>query len=165
MKYFTYNLVPQEDGSLIGPSSKLPADSITGYWDGSYGSKHYGSANLNSLSIIQEFNPTEISKEVFDRIASPVPDITTRQFYMQAEKEGYVTKQEVTAALRDKVVPSIIQSIINSISDPDQKFAAEMQLISALYFERNNPLSETIGLSLGKTTYGIDQFFRDASKL
>lgn len=162
MKYFTYNLVPQEDGSLIGPSSKLPVDSIIGVFDGSL---HYGSANINSLSVISEFSPAEISKEVFDRVAFPAPDITARQFYMQAEKEGYVTKQEVTDALKNRIIPSSIQSIINTITDPNQKFNAETQLIAALYFQRNNPLSEMIGLSFNKTTYQIDQFFRDASEL
>jgi hypothetical protein len=162
MKYFTYNLVPQEDGSLIGPSANLPVNSITGVFDGS---TYYGSANINSLSVISDFIPVEVSKEVFDRFANPAPDITPRQFYMQAEKEGYVTKQEVTDALKNKIIPSSIQSIINAISNPDQKFNAEMQLISSIHFQRNNPLSEMIGLSFGKTTYQIDQFFRDASEL
>lgn len=165
MKYFTYHLIPnpdEEEGGLIGPSVKLPPDSITGLSDGS---KYYGSADITSLSIIQEFDPIEISKEVFDRIASPAPDITARQFYMLAEKEQFITKQEVLDALKNKVIPSSIQNIINNISDPEQKFNAEIQLISALYFQRNNPLSETIGLAFGKTTYEIDQFFRDASKL
>ena len=162
MKYFTYNLIPQEDESLIGPSAQLPVHSITGIVDGS---TYYGSANINSLSVISDFSPVEVSKEVFDLFANPAPDITPRQFYMQAEKEGYVTKQEVIDALKNRIIPSSIQNIINNISNTDQKFNAEMQLISSLYFQRSNPLVETIGLSFGKTTYEIDQFFRSASEL
>jgi hypothetical protein len=166
MKYFTYNLIPnsnEEEGGLIGPSLILKDyDNNIGIYDGE---KYYGSANIDSLSIISEFNPVEISKELFDRYANPPPQITTRQFYMQAEKEGILTKQEVKDALVNKVIPSNIQSILNNISDPDQKFDAEMKLVSAIYFDRNNPLSEIIGNSFGKTTFQIDQFFRDASNL
>jgi hypothetical protein len=162
MKYFTYDLFTQEDGSLIGPASKLPADSRTGISDGT---KFYGSANVESLADIQEFNPVEISKELFDRYASPAPPITARQFYMQAEKEGLLTKQEVSDALKHRTIPTSMQAILDGITDTEEKFKAEMQIIAALNFDRNNPLSETIGLAFGKTTYQIDQFFRDAATI
>lgn len=162
MKYFTYDLFTQEDGSKIGPANKLPAGSITGISDGT---KFYGAADIESFNDIQEFNPVEISKELFDRYAIPVPPISARQFFMQAEKEGLLTKQEVSDALKHRTIPASMQVILDGISDPEQKFNAEMQIIAAVNFDRNNPLSEMIGTAFGKTTYQIDQFFRDASAL
>jgi hypothetical protein len=162
MKYFTYDLFTQEDGSMIGPSQNLPTGSLTGISDGS---KYYGAAEIESLDVIGQFNPVEISKELFDRHAIPVPPISARQFYMQAEKEGLLTKQEVSDALTHKMIPVSIRTILDSITDADQKFAAEMQIVAAVTFDRKNPLSEMIGLAFGKTTYQIDQFFRDASTL
>lgn len=162
MKYFTYSLVTQEDGSQIGPASKLPVGAITGVSDGTV---YYGSADLESLDVISDFNPVEIDKELFDRHAISIPSITARQFYMQAEKEGLLTKQEVSDALTHRMIPTSIQSVLDTITDSDQKFAAEMKVVAAVSFDRKNPLSEMIGIAFNKTTYQIDQFFRDAATL
>lgn len=164
MKYFSYKLVTLSDGSKIGPAGKLPPppNSFTGYNDGS---KYYGAANIDSLDIISEFDPVEMSQEQFERYISSPPDITARQFYMQAEKEGFLTKQEVSDALKLKAIPSSIQAVLDSISDPEQKFAAEMQIVAALSFQRNNPLSDMIGAAFGKSAFQIDEFFKDAANL
>jgi hypothetical protein len=85
---------------------------------------------------------------------------------MQAMKEGLLIQQDVENAIKNRIIPVSIQSVLDAaITDHAQKFNAEMSIISAIYFERSNSLVELIGTSFGKTTYEIDQFFRNASKL
>jgi|LakMenEpi03Aug12_release.lakeMendotaPanAssembly.Ray.scaffolds.fasta_scaffold00345_45 hypothetical protein len=164
MKYFTYNLVFSEEANgWISPYALLPQDSVLGVSDGE---KYYAAANIDNFDAISDYNPVEVSKELFDRYANPAPDITTRQFYMQAMKEGLLIQQDVENAIKNRIIPVSIQSVLDAaITDHAQKFNAEMSIISAIYFERSNSLVELIGTSFGKTTYEIDQFFRNASKL
>lgn len=67
MKYFTYALFPIGDGSSISPSGFLPEDSLIGLQSGSiYFS--YGRADIESLDIINQFLPVEVTEQEFNHV-------------------------------------------------------------------------------------------------
>lgn len=96
----------------------------------------------------------------------PVPQvISDRQFFQQAAVEGLITQEEALAAVQTGAIPAALQVVVDSISDPDQKFAATMLLSGATQFERHHPLTEVVGQSLGWDAEQIDEFFRQAAQL
>lgn len=67
MKYFTYTLFPIDEGSSISPSGYLPEDSLIGLQSGSL-YYWYGRADIQSLDIISEFLPVEITESEFNDV-------------------------------------------------------------------------------------------------
>lgn len=62
---FTYQLKPNDDGSLSGPAGVLPSDAVTGLYDQD-ADLYYGSANISDLGVLAEFHAKEITQESFD---------------------------------------------------------------------------------------------------
>jgi hypothetical protein len=98
-------------------------------------------------------------------VRPPLLPISDRQFFQQAALAGIITQAEALAAVQTGAIPAALQSIVDAIADPQQKFAAQMILSGATTFERNHPLTQSIGLALGWTEDQIDQFFRSAAAL
>lgn len=94
-----------------------------------------------------------------------IPIISDRQFFQQAAILNIITQAEALAAVQVGTIPSNLQTIVDGISDPTQKFAAQMILSGATTFDRNHPLTTEVGNALGWTSEQIDQFFLDASTL
>lgn len=96
----------------------------------------------------------------------PTPQqISDRQFFQQAAIASIITQDEAIAAVATGAIPVVLQAIVDGITDADQKFAATMLLSGATVFERNHPLTEAVGASLGWTSEQIDEFFFAADKL
>lgn len=96
----------------------------------------------------------------------PVPQtISDRQFFQQAAVDGLITQNEALAAVATGTIPATLQTIVDNITDPMQQFAAKMLLSGATVFERQHPLTEAVGQSLGWTSGQIDDFFKQASQL
>lgn len=91
--------------------------------------------------------------------------ISDRQFFQQAAVLGIITQAEALAAVQTGAIPSVLQTIVDGIADPDQKFAATMLLSGATIFERYHPFTNAVGAALGWTPDQVDQFFVAASKL
>lgn len=94
-----------------------------------------------------------------------IPEISDRQFFQQAAIQGMITQEEALAAVQTGSIPANLQSIVDTIQNESEKFAATMILSGATTFNRNHPLTETIGDYLGMTSDQIDSFFLDASRL
>ena len=96
----------------------------------------------------------------------PIPSIISdRQFFQQAAILGIITQAEALAAVQTGAIPAVLQTIVDGITDPDQKFAATMLLSGATVFERNHPFTEAVGAALGWTSAQVDQFFVAAAQL
>jgi len=65
MKYFTYILKPYEGGGLIGPQTLLPEDCDIGHF-GIDPSVYYGSANIDSITVMSEFSPVELTVDEYN---------------------------------------------------------------------------------------------------
>lgn len=91
--------------------------------------------------------------------------ISDRQFFQQAAIQGFITKEDALQAVKTGFIPGPLQAIISTISDPTDKFSAEMLLSGATEFQRYHPLTSVIGAAFGMTEQDIDTFFRNASKL
>jgi hypothetical protein len=98
-------------------------------------------------------------------VRPPLLPISDRQFFQQAAFAGIITQAEALAAVQTGAIPAALQSIVDAIADPQQKFAAQMILSGATTFERNHPLTQSIGAALGWTEDQIDEFFRSAAAL
>lgn len=94
-----------------------------------------------------------------------IPNISDRQFFQQAAIEGFITQEEALAAVQTGTIPASLQAIVDTIQDPNEKFAAKMLLAGATTFQRNHPLTEAVGQAFGKTSEQVNTFFKDASLL
>jgi hypothetical protein len=96
----------------------------------------------------------------------PVPQtISDLQFFQQLAVGGTITQAEALAAVKVGTIPATLQGIVDGLSDPAQKFAANMRLAGATVFERSHPLTEAIGAAQGMSSEQVDDFFRAASAL
>ena len=96
----------------------------------------------------------------------PVPQmISDRQFFQQAAVSQIITQAEALAAVQTGVIPAVLQTVVDGIADPDEKFAATMLLSGATVFERTHPFTEAVGAALGWTSEQIDGFFIQAAGL
>lgn len=96
----------------------------------------------------------------------PVPQfISDRQFFQQAAITGLITQDEALAAVQTGTVPAVLMTVINGLSDEMQQFAAKMIISGATQFDRNNPLTLSVGAALGWTSEQIDAFFIAAAAL
>ena len=104
-----------------------------------------------------------------DPYAAPPPavpvSISDRQFFQQLALVGTITHAEALAAVKVGTVPAVLQGFIDAISDPAQKFSANMLLAGATVFERDHPLTEAIGAAQGMQPADIDAFFTAAAAL
>lgn len=97
---------------------------------------------------------------------TPIPGmISDRQFFQMAAAMGIITQAEALAAVQTGAIPAVLQSVVDGITDPDQKFAATMLLSGATVFERHHPFTEAVGAALGWTSAQVDQFFVAAAQL
>ena len=96
--------------------------------------------------------------------AAIVP-ISDRQFFQQAALQGMITQTEALAAVQMGTIPVALHAIVDAVTDPAEKFAAEMILSGATSFDRHHPLTQTVGAALGWSEEQIDQFFRAAVAL
>lgn len=109
--------------------------------------------------------------EVLDQPITEVPlptvpqIISDRQFFQEAAIMGVVTQAEAIAAVSTGAIPAVLQTIVDGIEDPNQKFAATMLLSGATLFERYHPFTNAVGAALGWTSDEVDQFFVQAAKL
>jgi hypothetical protein len=95
----------------------------------------------------------------------PVPvSISDRQFFQQLAAQDIISQDEALAAVRTGAIPAPLQQLISAMP-ADQQFAATMIVSGATTFERNHPLTVTIGTSYGWSSSQIDDFFRSAAAL
>lgn len=94
-----------------------------------------------------------------------MPVISDRQFFQQAALMGIITQDEAIAAVKTGTIPVVLQTIIDGITDPIQKFGAIMLVSGATQFERGHPMVSQIGAALNMSEEQIDQFFLAAAQL
>lgn len=115
---------------------------------------------MDYLKWIEEGNvpdPKEVPQE-------PVPaSISDRQFFQQLAIAGIISEDEALAS-NAAVIPAPLLVLVNQLPEEDQ-FNAKMILSGATTFERNHPLTISIGSAYGMSSDQIDEFFKQASVL
>lgn len=76
-----------------------------------------------------------------------------------------ITKEDALAAVRTGFIPIALQAVVDTITDPDEKFLAEMLLSGATIYKRDHPLTEAIGAAFNMTPGDVDEFFIAAANL
>jgi hypothetical protein len=111
--------------------------------------------------------PAEDAISVGSRAGAPgtIPDISDRQFFQQAAVMGLITQDEALQAVKVGAIPAALQSIVDAITDPNAKFAATMLLAGATVFQRDNALTNQVGVAMGWTSAQLDDFFLAAALL
>lgn len=96
--------------------------------------------------------------------APPVPDvISDRQFITALKHRGIVTHSEAMAFVARGVIPSALQSLINTFPTLEDREAAELLIAGATEFHRTHPLSQALAAGLGWGEGDLDQFFVEAA--
>jgi hypothetical protein len=91
--------------------------------------------------------------------------ISKRQFYQQAAVDDFITTTEALAAMQIGTIPPLLMNVVNTITVNSEKFKAEMLLTGASDFQRDHPLTLTIGSALSLSNTQIDTFFNEAGLL
>lgn len=91
--------------------------------------------------------------------------ISDRQFFQQAALDGYISQSDALSAVQTGFIPPAIQAVIDTITDPTEKFNATMLVSGATVFNRNHPLVNAIGSAFSMTPEQIDSFFERAMAL
>jgi hypothetical protein len=94
-----------------------------------------------------------------------IPDVSDRQFFQQAAMQGIITQAEALAAVQTGTIPPVLQAVVDGIENADEKFAAQMILSGATIFQRDAPLTASLGAAFGWTPEQIDSFFLAAAAL
>lgn len=114
------------------------------------------------LWLAQGNTPDPADDEDDTRIITFISD---RQFFQQAAIQGFITEEDALQAVKTGFIPAPLQAIVDTITDPTEKFNAQMLLSGATEFQRNHPLTSVIGTAFGMTEEDINTFFRSASNL
>ena len=99
--------------------------------------------------------------------SAAVPNVSDRQFFQRLATitPQIISTTEALNAMRTGTIPAPLQTIIDSIADARERFAAEMLISGATTFERNHPLTAVVGAAIGWTSTQIDEFFIFAASL
>ena len=95
-----------------------------------------------------------------------VPEvISDRQFFQQLAIQGVIQQSDALAAVRTGVIPTLLQTFINSLPSGDQQFQAEMFLGGATQFMRHHPMTLVLAQGMGWTDAQLDALWTAASAL
>lgn len=94
-------------------------------------------------------------------IVAPIPDITTRQFLIQAAAQGLITAEEAVAAAETNAIPATIQAVFESLPS-EQQIAARITWAKMTIIGREEPLVVLAAAAFNLNGAQTDQFFRDA---
>jgi hypothetical protein len=106
-----------------------------------------------------------ISQILTCRRLSFSPSSQIDNFFQALAMAGAITQDEALAAVQTGGIPEVMQTYIDSITDPDKQFAVRMVLSGATQFERDNPLVDEFGHALGWSDEQIDELWRTAAAL
>lgn len=97
---------------------------------------------------------------------APLPvEISDRQFAHQLARDGRITQAEGLAFVQTGTIPAALVAVLDTITDPDQRFDAEMLLSGATVFLRLHPVTSVICAAFGMADPARDAFFTAASAL
>lgn len=168
MDVYGAQTVELDPGEPFIPFGELTPETVEGWLEASLGEKRM--AEIHS-ALDEDFARMSVTSAVPPWDVPPVEPVyvpsvvSDRQFFQMAALSGLITHEEALAAVTVGAVPAILQSIVDGIEDPTQKFGAQMLLSGATIFDRNHPLTEAVGVHLGWTSEQIDQFFIRAAQL
>lgn len=99
-------------------------------------------------------------------VPEPVPaTISRRQFYDGLAEAGRISKAEALAAMKTGAIPVALQAILDGMTDDGARYKAEMKLIGATDFMRDDPLVMVVAITQGMSEAEVDQFWRDCYAL
>ena len=102
--------------------------------------------------------------DVDPALPAPLIPLSRRQFYQALALANYITEAEALAAMAG-VIPAPLNTAIDALSDPQERFTARMLLAGAAEFRRDHPLVEIIGAEHGQSSAQIDGLFASAAML
>ena len=114
---------------------------------------------------LEHWGISKISDEGPPSTPAPLPTISDRQFFQALAMMEMITPQEALAAVRTGEVPATMQTFVDAIEDPQQRFGAQMLLSGATQFERYHPLVAQFGAAFGMDEDQIDDLWRLAASL
>jgi hypothetical protein len=87
-------------------------------------------------------------------------EMSFAQMLIGLEAEAWITTEEATAWLVNRVLPPPVLYVISQLP-ADQQFAATARAVAPSVVKRTNPLVDLLGAVASKTPTQVDQFFRD----
>lgn len=129
-----------------------------------------GSLNITGVFAVQQsftseqLASTDAGVTAFVAKASVPGSVTRRQYYMQGVVAGWFTQAQALALITTGTLPPSVISFVSSLP-AGQQFAANMYLIGAATYERNNPLLIQLTTAGGITSAFMDAFFTSAALL
>jgi uridine phosphorylase len=124
------------------------------YWITANGSIYEGDCQLGDTVATD----AQITAWQAAQALIPPPSVTRRQFFQAAAQQGLITQAEALALFTTGTIPSEIATAINALPTA-QQFPAQMLLLGALNFERENATLIALCAAIGQTSAQIDALF------
>lgn len=117
---------------------------------------------ISRMSMLASAVPEEETILPADTAVQPVPQsISFAQLIIGLVTEGWITQAEGEAWLVG-TLPTAVEAVINSLP-ANQRFIARARATRPSEVLRSDPLVASLAAAQGKTTEGIDNFFRTYS--
>lgn len=119
---------------------------------------------LAHVNNVLEFEYINSTLEIEENVTIP-NEISRRQFFQQLENHKIISKMEALAAMQTGTIPPPLQTIVDMITDEQEKFNAQMFIIGAQNFDRLHWLTDVVRQAMQWTVEQKDNFWLEASKL
>lgn len=100
--------------------------------------------------------------EEYPETFAPISD---RQFVHALKLATVITHAEAMAFVQIGAIPEALQTAIDAIENQAARESAELIVAGATVFERNHPVTASLGAALGWTSEQVDDLWRTASEL
>lgn len=149
----------------VGDAAALDPAAVSGVLGNSFTSAvaQIGSLEARVAELAQEREALLAGAAKSTRGAVQV--ISDRQFYQGLALRNFCTPAEALDAVRIGVLPKRLRDFVDAISDPQERWAAEMLLAGAKEFRRDHPFVPVIARWAGLDDGALDAFWAKCSDL
>lgn len=125
----------------------------------------YGFPAVEGNRAFDELVKSGITIEPFVAPGEYIAPISRRQFFAGLEKRGKITKAEALAAMKSGVLPAALQTIVDGITDANQRYEIDMLLSGATEFRRDNAFVPIFAAAINWNNKHTDDFWKFAATL
>lgn len=118
----------------------------------------------STLELVKA-DPIQEEPQPKDHTPPQIKPITDKQFYVKAAFRGMISQDDALKAVQTGFIPAPMQAYIDTIQEPDIRFAATMLFAgeTTIYFQ--HPLIQGFFMDQGMDAEAMEQFFQEATSL
>jgi hypothetical protein len=124
--------------------------------------------NITSIAAYQDvivaFNAAKTVEDAKPTLQVVNP-LSIRQFYQVLAVRGLIAKAEALSALKNGILPQLLQTFVDGISDADKNWTTAMFLIGSNSFSKDHPVVVELIASKGWSKTQVDDLWQFGATL